>query len=539
LLSFTFKRNDAPPPSLGDQLVTHRWPLDGGEPEHLGSFFVTRTQSFIPADVSRGLFVVASGNELHLHRLESLGARPPRIIFRHPGTLEGAGGPVFDASRERMALCDAEGRLYVWRTDNGDEPLVLEAPPGDPMPTAFSPDGSLLAQASDPLGGVLWDLRGPAGAEPLSLNGNARFALAFAPDGRWLATTAGTHPLALWPMTEKYCRILRGHDGEIANIEFAHDGSRLFTQGQTDGTVLAWPLTGNGRQGPVVVHRTGPAFGLGIAEDPRGRFLIVGTEEKSWRVPLDGGPPVPLGVMSSLPSLDGNGRLLAAQPDHRSPIVGVLDLETGRRWDLDGPGEGDAASWYFDRDGRLLVQRGGVLSRWDPATATAETLFEDVAYSFPHPDGRIFIMSEGTWWLVNLEDGSRTEFSLHGEPGTWDIDPTGEIIAAGSRDGSALVWSISEQKPHILLGHEGRVYESRVSPDGKWVATHGADQTVRLWPVPDLSKPSLHILPLRELLAKLKTLTNLRVMPDETSYTGYKIEPDFTAYRGWETVPTW
>jgi WD40 repeat protein len=148
-------------------------------------------------------------------------------------------------------------------------------------------------------------------------------------------------------------------------------------------------------------------------------------------------------------------------------------------------------------------------------------------------------MSEGTWWLVNLEDGSRTEFSLHGEPGTWDIDPTGEIIAAGSRDGSALVWSISEQKPHILLGHEGRVYESRVSPDGKWVATHGADQTVRLWPVPDLSKPSLHILPHRELLAKLKTLTNLRVMPDETSYTGYKIEPDFTAYRGWETVPTW
>ena len=40
-------------------------------------------------------------------------------------------------------------------------------------------------------------------------------------------------------------------------------------------------------------------------------------------------------------------------------------------------------------------------------------------------------------------------------------------------------------------------------------------------------------------MATLDTLTNLRAVPDEESYTGYTIEPDFTAYRGWAEVPEW
>jgi hypothetical protein len=38
--------------------------------------------------------------------------------------------------------------------------------------------------------------------------------------------------------------------------------------------------------------------------------------------------------------------------------------------------------------------------------------------------------------------------------------------------------------------------------------------------MPDLSKPPLHTLPRAELIAKLKTLTNLRVVRDEEFATG-------------------
>mgnify|MGYP001827480420 FL=1 len=55
--------------------------------------------------------------------------------------------------------------------------------------------------------------------------------------------------------------------------------------------------------------------------------------------------------------------------------------------------------------------------------------------------------------------------------------------------------------------------------------------------MPDLSKPQLHTLPREELISKLKTLTNLRVVRDPDSATGWKLTHD--PFPGWETVPTW
>jgi hypothetical protein len=55
--------------------------------------------------------------------------------------------------------------------------------------------------------------------------------------------------------------------------------------------------------------------------------------------------------------------------------------------------------------------------------------------------------------------------------------------------------------------------------------------------MPDLSKPPLHTLPHDELLAKLRSLTNLRAVPDPASPTGWKIEAG--PFAGWEKMPDW
>ena len=52
-----------------------------------------------------------------------------------------------------------------------------------------------------------------------------------------------------------------------------------------------------------------------------------------------------------------------------------------------------------------------------------------------------------------------------------------------------------------------------------------------------LSKPPLHTLPLDQLLAKLRELTNLQVIEDEALLTGYRLE--IGPFPGWETVPEW
>ena len=74
-------------------------------------------------------------------------------------------------------------------------------------------------------------------------------------------------------------------------------------------------------------------------------------------------------------------------------------------------------------------------------------------------------------------------------------------------------------------------------PTGKWIAVGYEDGTVYLWPVPDLDRVPLNTLSHEDLIARLKTLTNLRVVPDADSATGYRFDLD--PFPGWETVPEW
>jgi serine/threonine protein kinase len=73
-------------------------------------------------------------------------------------------------------------------------------------------------------------------------------------------------------------------------------------------------------------------------------------------------------------------------------------------------------------------------------------------------------------------------------------------------------------------------------PDERWIAS-SSDESISIWPMPDMTMPPLHTLPQAELLAKLDALTNLRVVRDSSSATGWKL--DVGPFPGWKDVPTW
>jgi WD40 repeat protein len=120
---------------------------------------------------------------------------------------------------------------------------------------------------------------------------------------------------------------------------------------------------------------------------------------------------------------------------------------------------------------------------------------------------------------------------------TGAYDRSDRLLATGDAAGTVRVGPASGGEPHLLLGHKGTVWSLTFSPDGHWLASSGDDGTIRLWPVPDVTEPPLHTLPLDVLLARLRTHTNLRAVPDPRSSNGYKLEPG--PFPGWAHPPEW
>src|SRR5262249_52172888 len=114
-------------------------------------------------------------------------------------------------------------------------------------------------------------------------------------------------------------------------------------------------------------------------------------------------------------------------------------------------------------------------------------------------------------------------------------DPTGQMIATASLDGTVRIGPVSGDEPHLFFGHEGWTNAMAFSPDGRWVATGGVDFTIRLWPVPEAGKRPLHRRPYQDVLSALRSRTNLRAVRDPQSPTGWKLEVG--PFPGWAKLP--
>ena len=114
-------------------------------------------------------------------------------------------------------------------------------------------------------------------------------------------------------------------------------------------------------------------------------------------------------------------------------------------------------------------------------------------------------------------------------------DAEGRLLVTGDLDGVVRVGPITGEEPHLLYGHQS-VLGVGVDPQRQWIASSDdSSEIIRLWRVPE-GKP-IHTLPYDEFVKKLRSLTNMRVVADEKSSTGYRIQ--FDRFPGWQTVPSW
>jgi WD40 repeat protein len=324
-----------------------------------------------------------------------------------------------------------------------------------------------------------------------------------------------------------------------------------------DGSVRMWPLVGgSGERSRILdqVEGTSEAPGVLFAVAPNGSFAAVGYHQGQVKIlPLDGSPGRELSGFTDAVQAVAVGpesRLVAAGAGSFFPEeanVRVWDLEAEEVRVLDA-GDGVVISHlWFTPEGDLWVNSGEhIIRRWD-LDGDQPRMVEEIDVSDPEyaggylcdigPDGRRILLwgEPDRLWIQDLDTHDIQELSSHGWVDNWcGFDPTGSIVVTASQ-GAVRVGHVDGGEPHLLSGY--KVSNVVVSPDGKWIASRGEGNTIRLWPMPDLSKPPLHTLPRSELIAKLKTLTNLCAVRDEESSTGWKIAVG--PFPGWETVPEW
>jgi len=378
-------------------------------------------------------------------------------------------------------------------------------------------------------------------------------AVSFDPQGCWLAT-GDQVGLAFWPLPERFPTVIQRHAGDINDLTFAPDGS-WFASCSNDGTVRLWPLGGT----PPLPGR--PLLELentlinGLASSPDGERILAGTFGGDTRLLRpSGGPSVNLeGFIQQTwgVAFSPDGRLAAAVGGRFIPadrMIRIWNVATGEEVTVLEFGEQpQTLSLQFISDEHLLSTSESGLLQWNITTGERKLLYEGAIMMFAaSTDGRRVLMIErdnvknffGKVVLLDLDSGTVTRLDRFGDEVTEiALGPTGTFAVTGDRDGEVRVGPVTGEDPHLLLGHEGTVWAVAIDPLGRWIASGGKDTAIRLWPMPDISKPPLQTLPREELIAKLKTLTNLRVVRDEESATGWKLTHD--PFPGWETVPTW
>jgi WD40 repeat protein len=416
----------------------------------------------------------------------------------------------------------------------------------------------------------VWDLDGPPDAEPVALrNGDVSVlnVLHLHRSGRWLAT--GNNQLGLvWLLGGSRPRILRGQAPRGIDVAFTPDGRWLASSSAGEGVVRLWPLSpAVAPERRIVIEEPEGHFDY-LAIDPLGRHLLaVDIRGDAVLSPLDGGAARKLPRSSSAwleaPTFSRDGQLAAAGTRMRPEgnIVEIWDLESNEVRTVDARSEaeecgngpeidGAVMTLEFTSDGRLLTAGMSGLRLWDLEEGT-NILLRPCAEAADGPAWPILGGSREDRYLLvetdynrktsvlsyhDLRAGTSRELASHGTAvRSVALDPSGEIAVTGSYDGLVRVGPVAGEEPHLLYGHSLAVTSVAVSPDGLWVASGSDDGTIRLWPMPEGSP--FHTLPHAEVLARLRSFTNLRVVSGDRDEVGYRVEPG--PLPAWGVTPDW
>jgi WD40 repeat protein len=190
-----------------------------------------------------------------------------RFFAVHPDGSRIAAATFDERTGNRLSVCDVASGERLFSTEGAA--------------LAYSPDGRWLAARSEDGGTVtLLDAVTHQVAARFSAPGAHVHAAAFSPDSRRLATCGLDRTIRLWEIDGGACRELRGHTDEVFAVAFHPGGTRLASAGR-DRAVWLWDL----KTGEVVVRLRGhTSYVWSLAFSPDGKTLVSGSGDYTVRL---------------------------------------------------------------------------------------------------------------------------------------------------------------------------------------------------------------------------------------------------------------
>ncbi len=417
----------------------------------------------------------------------------------HP---DGVVGVALTPDGKTVAAVGRDAALHLWpyagkerRTLRPDGAVRYTAQPI--LAAAVSPNGDLLAFATESKSVHVLDRRTGVLAAELTGHEDVVAGLAFSPDGQTLATASHDKSIKLWNAANwKVRHELKGHTGWVMAVAFAPDGQTLATGGY-DKSVRLWNAATGALKATWNEHTAGVRA---VAFSPDGTRLVSGGSDRLVRVwnVADGK------VVVALKGHKGVVRSVAFAPDGATVATGSED-RTVRLWNVATGAERRALEGFpdlvsavrYSAKGQTLAVAtfAGTVSVLDPLSGRTRQMFRshaDAVTGAAFADGGenlVTVSLDRTiqqWTAIRPSPVAPAQ-TLPGKPGVataMAVTPDGKTAVLAGADGAVMRWDVAGNTAAAvpLPPVKGEVVQLAASAGGLVVAV-AKDDTFRVFPL--------------------------------------------------------
>jgi WD40 repeat protein len=395
----------------------------------------------------------------------------------------------------RIATGSDDSTIKLWDADNGQEICTLSPNQGSVFEVVFSPDGKRIASAGSDNTIKIQDVQSGNLIATLKGHDNYIKAMAFSRDGKQLVSIGIDATVKRWD-SDKWQVVSTFRIGEsVENVAFSPDGTRLVSC--VNHGIHLWDATTGqelARRDNAVAWAQSVAFspdGMKIAAAGYGVVTLWNVEltQKLWTG--DG----KMGWVHDLRFSPDGARI--ASTGEIDILLGVWDVGSGLQITPLVGHAGQVAGVAFSPDGTRLasVSADKTLRLWDARTGEKtmsirahSTKVQSLAFS--NDGARLASVSrDGTLKLWNLETCQETVVLNGVDPRPMEahgvaFSPNDKYVAFGGADQSVrLIDGKTGAELRSFHGHESWICGIAFSPDSKRVVSGGDDQTVRIWDI--------------------------------------------------------